>query len=38
MGRLIPAGTGIPRYREYDAVIEEETMNDALAETVSLTI
>jgi DNA-directed RNA polymerase subunit beta' len=38
MGRLIPAGTGIPRYREYDAVIEEEPRSDALAETVSLTI
>ena len=24
MGRLIPAGTGVPRYRDFEAVVEEE--------------
>ena len=38
MGRLIPAGTGIPRYREYEAVVEEELRNDVLADSVTLTI
>jgi len=38
MGRLIPAGTGISRYREYEAVVEEELRNDVLADSVTLTI
>ncbi|MBG08040.1 MAG: DNA-directed RNA polymerase subunit beta' [Halobacteriovoraceae bacterium] len=38
MGRLIPAGTGISRYREYEAVVEEEIKNDAVLGGVTLTI
>jgi len=35
---LIPAGTGISRYREYEAVVEEEIKNDAVLDGVTLTI
>ena len=38
MGRLIPAGTGISRYREYEAVVEEEIRNDGVLDGVTLTI
>jgi DNA-directed RNA polymerase subunit beta' len=30
MGRLIPAGTGIPRYRDFDAQVESETSEVSL--------
>ncbi|MBT3584296.1 MAG: DNA-directed RNA polymerase subunit beta' [Halobacteriovoraceae bacterium] len=38
MGRLIPAGSGISRYRDFDAVIEEEAPAQAEMETASLTL
>jgi DNA-directed RNA polymerase subunit beta' len=36
MGRLIPAGTGIARYRDFDAVAEEE--DTELSEEVTLSV
>ena len=38
MGRLIPAGTGISRYRDFDAVVEDEGMAAESAESVTLTM
>ncbi len=39
MGRLIPAGTGIPRYRDFDAVVDEEDdVKVEAEETVVLTV
>ena len=32
MGRLIPAGTGIPRYRDFDAVVDEGDMVDTMTD------
>jgi DNA-directed RNA polymerase subunit beta' len=32
MGRLIPAGTGISRYRDFDAVVDEGEMVDTMTD------
>ncbi len=37
MGRLIPAGSGIPRYRDFEAVVEDDSTS-LVNETVTLTI
>ena len=35
MGRLIPAGTGIDRYSNYDALGVSEKENDSMSEAFS---
>ncbi|MGB0452309.1 MAG: DNA-directed RNA polymerase subunit beta' [Bacteriovoracaceae bacterium] len=36
MGRLIPAGTGISKYRDFDAVVEDDTVVTAEDDGISL--
>jgi len=36
MGRLIPAGSGIPKYRDYDAVAVEDDEEDTLSSMATL--
>jgi DNA-directed RNA polymerase subunit beta' len=38
MGRLIPAGTGISRYRDFDAVVEDDTVEVAEDDGLGLTL
>ena len=38
MGRLIPAGTGISRYRDFDAVVEDDSVDFAEDDGLGLTL
>ena len=38
MGRLIPAGTGISRYRDFDAVVEDDTVEVIEDDGLGLTL
>lgn len=38
MGRLIPAGSGIPKYRDFDAVVSESEVAEVTDESVTLSI